>query len=134
MARAHELTAEAHLSPIKYLNQYHEAVDTHQSHPDLTKVTAPALAFFVIFDAKHAAQDEAALCRGCAKDLATSVKRSWQLMLQKEFWNEQAELFRRNMRRGRVITLRDTNHFLFQDPGLEDEVVREIRLFLSPAK
>ena len=63
------------------------------------------MSFFVIFDAAHAAQEEAALCPGCAKEEATSVKRFWQLMLQKDFWNEQAEVFRRNMRRGRVITL-----------------------------
>jgi pimeloyl-ACP methyl ester carboxylesterase len=133
-AQMHELAAEAHIPFIKYLNKYHEAIDTHQSHPDLTKVTAPALAFFVIFDAKHAAQDEAVLCPGCEKEVATSVKRFYQLMLQRDFWNEQSEVFRRNMRRGRVITLRDTNHFFFQDPKRVDEVVGQMRDFLSSAK
>jgi pimeloyl-ACP methyl ester carboxylesterase len=118
-ARMHELMAEAHVPYPTYLNEFHEAIDTNQSHPDLTKVTTPALAFFVIFGAAPITpQDDEA------------VKRFWQLMYEKDFWNEQAELFRKQMRRGQVITLHDTNHFFFQDPKRRDEVVREIRKFL----
>jgi pimeloyl-ACP methyl ester carboxylesterase len=134
--RGQKLLADANIPypPGGYLNRYHEAIDRQQSHPDLSKVTAPALAFFVQFDAAHAARPDEELCPGCTQEVATNVRRLWRLMYEKDFWNEQANLFRAKVKRGQVITLRDTNHFFFQDPKLTDEVTREIRNFLLPAK
>ncbi len=134
--RGQKLLADANIPypPGGYLNRYHEAIDRHQSHPDLSKVRAPALAFFVLFDAAHAARPDEELCPGCTQEVATNVRRLWRLMYEKDFWNEQANLFRAQVKRGRVITLRDTNHFFFQDPKQSDEVIREIRDFLLSVK
>ena len=47
---------------------------------------------------------------------------------------EAIELFRTKVRGGSIVELHDTHHFFFQDPKRVDEVVRQIREFLSPAK
>jgi pimeloyl-ACP methyl ester carboxylesterase len=123
------LMAEAHIPYPPYRNDAERQIDTGQSHSDFTKVTAPALAFFVIYDAAYAAQSDAALCPGCTAEVATNVRRFWQLMYERNFWNEQAERFRRDMH-GRVIALHGTNHLFFDDPNQVDDVVSEIRKFL----
>lgn len=129
-ARGHKLMTDAHIPYPPYANDSERQIDTLQSRPDFTKVTAPALAFFVIFDAGYGEQSDAVLCPGCTSDLARDSKRFWRLMEQKHFWNEQADRFRKQMKHGRVVELHGTNHFFFQDPKQVDNVVREIRTFL----
>jgi hypothetical protein len=41
------------------------------------------------------------------------------------------ERFRKEVVNGRVIVMRGTHHYFFKDPKRKDEVVREIRAFLS---
>lgn len=52
-----------------------------------------------------------------------------------DYWNEyglpfrteQSERFCREVKKGRVIELRNTNHSFFKDPKLQDEVARMIQ-------
>jgi pimeloyl-ACP methyl ester carboxylesterase len=130
-ARMHELLADAQIPYPPYPNEFEAAIDTNQSHPDLTTITSPALAFFVIFDAAYAAQSETVLCPGCTGNVAKDVKRFWLFLQERNFWSEQAEQFRRKVKRGRVVLLRGTNHFFFQDSTQVANVEREIRMFLA---
>jgi hypothetical protein len=50
-------------------------------------------------------------------------------MSEHNFWNEQEQRFRRQTKNGRVITLRGTTHFFFQEPDDVEAVVREIHEF-----
>jgi hypothetical protein len=129
-ARMHELMADAHIPYAPYASDSERKIDTEQSHPDFTKVTVPALAFFVMFAAEYGKQSDAVLCPGCLPEAAQNAKRFWDLMFEKDFWNEQEDEFQRTMKHGRVITLHGTNHFFFQDPKQIDSVVREMRMFL----
>ena len=129
-ARGLKLMTDAQIPYPPYRNDFERQINTEQSRPDFTRVTAPALAFFVIFDAGYGEQSDAVLCPGCTSEVARDVKRFWQLMEEHDFWNEQANRFRRDMKHGRVIALHGTNHFFFQDPKQVDNVVREIRTFL----
>jgi hypothetical protein len=87
----------------------------------LTGVSVPALAYFALFD-------------------TVPDNPNWDEQTRK--WNEAAfrifeplkrqsiTRFQAEVRLGRVVQLRDTNHFFFLDPTLTDQVVREIREFL----
>lgn len=59
--------------------------------------------------------------------------RKWNeaaLKLFEPLKRESIERFQMQVKQGRVVQLRDTNHFFFLDSKLTDQVVREIREFL----
>ena len=125
-----QLMADAGIPYPPYQSNPERQIDTSQSHPDFTKVKAPALAYFVIFDPGYSLQSDEVLCPGCEPTVARNVRRFWKLMEESNFWKEQADRFRRDMKRGQVVELHGTNHFFFVDPNRTDGVVRQIRRFL----
>lgn len=92
-----------------------------QSHPDYTKVTAPALAFIETCGAPPQARPE--------DDPA--YKRYLQLLYEKGVWWESIKQFRAEMKHGTIIELPDCNHFFFKDPQQAERAEREMRTFLS---
>src|SRR5213596_3476092 len=68
-ARGHKLMTDAHIPYPPYTNDFEQQINTLQSRLDFTKVTTPALAFFVIFDAGYGEQSDAVLCPGCTSDV-----------------------------------------------------------------
>jgi hypothetical protein len=75
----------------------------------LRGIRAPALAYFVI--------------------LAGDPR--WREPFELGYKSEQIRIFKRDVRRGRVIEFHDTDHLFFADPRKTDTVVAEIRSFLS---
>jgi hypothetical protein len=122
--------SEANIPDPQWVNEFDKALSKNQSHPDLTKVTVPALAFFVVLGPILAPHQLAVP----NQPLDEGWKRYFQMMHERDFWNEQVRIFRRDVKRGRVITLHDTNHVFFQDPKQVDKVVRDIRDFLTSWK
>jgi hypothetical protein len=84
-------------------------------------VTAPALAFVVVYDRVPATKP----------DGDPAYKRYLELAYEKDFPGQNIALFRRDMAHGRVIALHDTDHvFVFNDPKQSESAAREIRKFL----
>ncbi len=96
---------------------------TTESHPDYTKVNAPDLSFYVVYETHPELKD----------DVDSALRKQAE-----DYWNEyglpfrreQIERFRKEVKKGRVIEFRHTNHGFFKDPKLQDEVVRTIQDFL----
>jgi pimeloyl-ACP methyl ester carboxylesterase len=94
-----------------------------ESHPDYTRVKAPALSFYVVYEHHPGLKPDA--------DEATRKKaEAYWGECGKPFDREQIERFRKEVRRGRVIELKDTHHYFYRDPKQQDGVVREMRAFL----
>lgn len=101
-------------SYIKSLSEY---------EPLYKKIKAPALSYYAIFETHWAIKPDA--------DEATRKKA--QDFVEKEMQPYQfrnAERFRKEVKHGRVIVLRGTNHYFFKDPKQRDAVVDQIRAFL----
>ena len=91
--------------------------------PDYTKVSAPALAFFVIYETTYIPADAEAGLR------ARLLKR-WE-EYGKPFQHQRIAHFARDMRKGEVIELRDAEHGDFLQTGpVQTRTVREMRRFL----
>ena len=91
--------------------------------PDYTKVSAPALAFYVIYETPQ-------VPRGTDPFTEAKLIAGWPTHGE-PFMHAQVNRFRREMKRGRVVELRDTNHVRFLiDPATQRIVVREMRKFL----
>lgn len=87
--------------------------------PDYTKIKAPALSFYAISGLPlWIPQDEEA--RRKAQEFLDNVSLPYQ--------RKNIEKFRREMRKGRIIELKDSHHYMFIKS--QDEVVREMRKFL----
>jgi pimeloyl-ACP methyl ester carboxylesterase len=125
-----ELMAQAGLSYPPYHSAAEQAINTSQSHPDFTKLTTPALAYFVIPDSDYWKQPASVLCPGCTTDMTANTRAILRLIIENHLAEEDVERFRRTAKNGRTIELRDTNHFFFQDPKYVDRVVDEIHDFL----
>jgi pimeloyl-ACP methyl ester carboxylesterase len=91
-------------TPLEHLQD-----EANRTHLDFRGVRAPALAYYVIL----------------------SGDPRWREPFELGFKSEQIRIFRRDVKRGRVVEFHDTNHFFFADPRKTDTVVAEIRLFLS---
>jgi pimeloyl-ACP methyl ester carboxylesterase len=88
-------------------------------HPDYTKVKAPALSLYAISGVPlWVPSDEES--RRKAQQFLDDVNAPYQ--------RKNIERFRREVRKGRVVELRDSHHYLFIKN--QDEVVREMRKFL----
>ncbi len=92
---------------------------TTESRPDYTKIKAPALAFYPINGLQPwiPSNEEA---RRKAQEFLDGVSLPYQ--------RKNIDKFKREMRKGRVIELRNSHHYLFITN--QDEVVREMRNFL----
>lgn len=96
---------------------------TMESCPDYAKIEAPALSFYAVYDTHPDLQaDTEETVRKAAEDYWNNHG--------KPFRREQIERFRREVRRGRIVELHNTNHNFFKDPKLQDEVAQTIRDFL----
>jgi pimeloyl-ACP methyl ester carboxylesterase len=94
-----------------------------EADPDYTKIAAPALAFFTIYAAPYIpdAADEA---------LRARLAKRWQ-DYGNPFQRQKIEHFRRDMKNGEVIEVRDTDHGDFlRDQNFQRYLVREMRRFL----
>lgn len=93
-----------------------------QARPDYTKVEAPALDIVVVFEGPipvHPQDDNAA------------YRRYLQLAVEQDFVGTQIAQFRRDMKRGTILTLRNTTHGGFlTDPAQLAIVVPAMRSFL----
>jgi pimeloyl-ACP methyl ester carboxylesterase len=99
---------------------------TMASQPDYTKIEAPALSFYAVYDTHPDLQaDTEEAVRKAAEDY-------WN-RYGKTFRREQIERFRREVKKGRVVELHNTNHGFFKDPKLQDELVQMIKDFLLEA-
>jgi hypothetical protein len=88
------------------------------------RVSVPALAFFVLYDAAYVTPQ--------MEDGARATNElAFRVLDASGYKREQIDLFRRTVRHGRVIEWDDTNHMFFDDPKHSDETVRTIRGFLS---
>jgi len=94
-----------------------------EADPDYTKIGAPALAFFTIYAAPYIPDDVDEALR------ARLVKR-WD-EYGNPFQRQKIDHFRRDMKYGQVIELRNTDHGDFvRDQNFQSYLVREMRRFL----
>lgn len=87
--------------------------------PDYTKIKAPALSLYAIYGLPlWVPQNEEA--RRKAQEFLDNVNTPYQ--------SKNIEKFRREMRKGRIVEVKNSHHYLFIKS--QDEVVREMRKFL----
>lgn len=94
---------------------------SEESHPDYAKVKAPALSFYALYDVT-------AMCEvfpeGAARQKMKEILEQVLLPHQRE----NIARFKREVVRGQVIEMPNTDHYPFIQK--QDEVVREMRAFL----
>jgi len=91
--------------------------------PDYTRISAPALAFFVTYETTYIPADADA-------ELRARVLRRWE-EYGKPFQQQRIAHFARDMRNGEVIELHDAEHGDFLHTGpVQSRTVREMRRFL----
>jgi pimeloyl-ACP methyl ester carboxylesterase len=103
-AKLIEPSSKAPDTPLEHIQ-----AEANRTRLDLRGIRAPALAYFVI--------------------LAGDPR--WREPFELGYKSEQIRIFKRDVRRGRVIEFHDTDHLFFADPRKTDTVVAEIRSFLS---
>lgn len=92
-------------------------------NPDYKKIKAPALSFYAIFETHFGlARDADEATRKKAQEFIETVAQPYQ-------WRN-IERFRKEVPGGRVVVLRNTNHYFFKDPKIKDDIVSQIRMFL----
>jgi pimeloyl-ACP methyl ester carboxylesterase len=95
-----------------------------EADPDYTGIRAPALAFFTIYGSPYIPPDADA-------DLRARIVKRWE-DFGNPFQRHRIDHFRRDMRNGRIVELRDVDHGDFMsDQNLQTYLTREIRLFLG---
>jgi pimeloyl-ACP methyl ester carboxylesterase len=95
-----------------------------QADPDYTNVVAPALAFYVIYS-------EPFIPPNADDALIARLVERWK-KFGHPFEIAQREHFRRDMKRGRIVELHNTDHNAFlSDPAPQSIIVREMNAFLS---
>ena len=112
MATAYDVAIQAKLiepprppeTPIESIQ-----AEANKTHLDFRPIRAPALAYFVIL----------------------SGDSRWREPFELGYKSRQIRIFKRDLKRGRVVEFHDTDHFFFADPKKADTVVAEIRSFLS---
>ena len=94
--------------------------------PDYTKVSAPALAFFVTYETTYIPSDADA-------ELRARLLKRWE-EYGKPFQQQRIAHFVRDMRKGEVIELRDAEHGDFLQTGrVQTRTAREMRRFIFSA-
>jgi non-heme chloroperoxidase len=94
---------------------------SEESHPDYAKVKAPALSFYALYDV-------AAMCAVFTDEASRQKMKDFIELVLIPHQRENIAGFKREMVRGRVIEMPNTDHACFIQK--QDEVVREIRAFL----
>ena len=95
-----------------------------EADPDYTTIMAPALAFFTIYSSPYIPADADA-------DLRAKIVKRWD-DFGNPFQRQKVEHFRRDVKNGRVIELRDVDHGDFvRDQNFQAYLVQEIRRFLE---
>ncbi len=95
-----------------------------EADPDYTTITAPALAFFTIYGSPYIPADADA-------DLRARIVKRWE-DFGNPFQRQKIDHFRRDMKNGRVIELRDVDHGDFvHDQDFQAYLAQEIRGFLE---
>lgn len=95
-----------------------------EADPDYTTITAHTLAFFTIYGSPYIPAD-------ADVDLRAKIVKRWD-DFGNPFQRQRVEHFRRDMKNGRVIELRDIDHGDFvRDQKFQAYLVREIRQFLE---
>lgn len=91
--------------------------------PPYKKIKAPALSYYSIFE-KHweVKPDTDEATKAKAQEFVDKVVQPYQF--------RNAEKFRKEVKKGEVIILRDTNHYFFEDPKQKYAVFKQIRVFL----
>src|SRR5262245_17599865 len=95
-------------------------------HPDYRMVKAPALSYYALIEAHWAlTPDNHEPTRKKAEEYIETEVKPFQL--------KYIERFRKEVVNGQVVVMRGAHHYFFRDPDPKrrDEVVREIRAFLS---
>jgi pimeloyl-ACP methyl ester carboxylesterase len=105
-------------SPIDKIN-----LEARHTHLDYKKVQAPALAFYALY---ATADDPAGIVPAKRPHTAQTFP-----IVELGYKREQVKIFRRDMKRGRVVEFFDTDHFFFVDPRKTASVVSTIRDFLA---
>jgi pimeloyl-ACP methyl ester carboxylesterase len=123
-ARAYELAAAGGLAKPHPEPTVEAVSRSARVHPEYARVSVPALAFFVLYDAAYVTPQMGDRARGTS-ELA------FRVLDASGYKREQIDLFRKTVTHGRVIEWHDTNHMFFDDPKHSDETVRIIRDFLS---
>jgi pimeloyl-ACP methyl ester carboxylesterase len=77
---------------------------------------------------RHVVYLDAAYDMGAARSAGEG---KWYKAFELGYKGEQIAIFERDMKRGRVVEFRDTDHFFFNDPNKVDSVVETIRVFLA---
>ena len=95
---------------------------SQEAHPDLTKIKSPALSFFTYPNINETSEryryDEAS-----RQKLKTFHEETFLPQCKVAI-----ERFKKDVIRGKIIEMPDTDHYCFIDK--QDEVVREVRAFL----
>jgi pimeloyl-ACP methyl ester carboxylesterase len=92
---------------------------TREADPDYTTITAPALAFFTIYGSPYIPADADA-------DLRARIVKRWE-DFGNPFQRHRIDHFRRDMKNGRVIELRDVDHGDFvRDRTFQTYLIQEI--------
>ena len=95
-----------------------------EADPDYKRITAPALAFFTIYSSPYIPADADA-------DLRARIVKRWE-DFGNPFQRQRIEHFRRDMKYGRVIELRDVDHGDFlTDQNFQAYLTREVLRFLQ---
>jgi pimeloyl-ACP methyl ester carboxylesterase len=96
---------------------------TMESHPDYTKIEAPALSFYAVYDTHPELQAN-------TNEMVREAAEKYWTDYGKPYRREQIERFRKEVKKGRVVELRNTDHNFFRDPELRDKVTQTIKSFL----
>lgn len=94
---------------------------SEESHPDYTKVKAPALSFYALYDV-------AAMCEVFPDEASRQKMKDFIEQVLTPHQRENIARFKREMVRGRVIQMQNTDHTCFIQK--QDEVVQQMRAFL----
>jgi hypothetical protein len=91
--------------------------------PPYKKIKSPALSFYAINEKHWAVKpDTDDATKKKAQEFIEKVVRPFQL--------RNAEKFRKEVKRGQVVILRDSNHYFFLDPNQKDAIVTQVCEFL----
>jgi pimeloyl-ACP methyl ester carboxylesterase len=117
LASGREVAVKAHMplgsgtSPVQQLND-----GAGRTHLDFTALHVPALAFFVLYDRPED-----------PPGIRPESRLRPELI---PYLREQVAIFRRDMKRGEAVELRNTDHTFFNDPRIQASVVDRVQTFL----
>lgn len=92
--------------------------------PEYRRITAPALGFFVLYDAPIITSDMDAKAR-------ISAELAYRTLDGSGYKRAQIQLFRTTLQRSQVVEWHDTNHMFFNDPRHADDTVNVVSDFLA---